>query len=52
MVTTRPPHTQEVTQPEVNYIETAWTKAGISREKIARESRPDPFGDPGEREIG
>jgi len=27
-------------------------KAEIAREKIARESRPDPFGDPGERDIG
>jgi len=52
MVTTRPSHTQEVAQPEVNYTETAWTKAGIAREKIAWESRPNLFGDPGEREIG
>jgi len=50
MVTTRPPHTEEVAQPEVNCTETAWTKAEIARERIARESRPDPFGDPGERE--
>jgi len=52
MVTTRPPHTEEVAQPEVNCTETAWTKAEIAREKIAWESRPDPLGDPGEREIG
>jgi len=51
MVTTRPPYTEEVPQPEVSCTETAWTKAEIDREKIAQESRHDPFGDPGEREI-
>jgi len=52
MVTTRPPYTEEVAQPEVNCTETAWIKAEIARRKIAQESRHDPFGDPGEREIG
>jgi len=47
IVTTRPPHKEEVAQPKVNCTETAWTKA-----EIARESKPDPFGDPREREIG
>jgi len=46
MVTTRPPHIEEIAQPEVNCTEIAWAKAEIAREKIARESRPNPFGDP------
>jgi len=50
MVITRPPYTKEVFQPEVNCIENAWTKVEIACKKKARESRPDPFGDPGERE--
>jgi len=52
MVTKRSPYTEEVAQPEVNCTEIAWTKAEIAPEKIARESRSNPFGDPGEREIG
>ena len=51
MVTTRPSNTKEVPQPEASCTETAWTKAEIAHGKIAQESRHDPFGDPGEREI-
>ena len=51
MVTTRPPYTEEITHPEVNCTEIVWTKAEIACEKIAQESRSDPFGDPGERET-
>jgi len=52
VVTTRPPYTEDVPQPEVSRTEIAWTKAEIARGKIAQESRHDPFGNPGERDIG
>jgi len=52
MVITRPPHSEEVAPPEINNIEIALAEAEIARAKIARESRPEPVGDVGEREIG
>ena len=52
MVTTRPPHSGEVAQPEINHIEIAQAEAEIARAKVARESRPEPVGNVGEREIG
>ena len=52
MVTVHPPHSEEVTQPEINNVKIARAEAEISRTKIARESRPEPVGDAGEREIG
>jgi len=52
MVTTRPPYTKEVAQPEVNCTKTSWTNEEIAHGKIAQESRHDLFADPGEKEIG
>jgi len=51
MVTTRPPYTEEVPLPEVSRTKPAWTVAEIARGKIARESKSDPCGNPGERET-
>jgi len=52
MVTTRPPHSEEVAQPEINHTKIARAEAEIARSKIARESRPELVGDAGKREIG
>jgi len=52
MVTMRPPHSKEVAQPEINHTEIAWVKVEIVRAKITWESRPEPVGNAGEREIG
>jgi len=52
MVTTRPSHSEEVAQPEINNVKIAQAEAEIARAKIARESRSEPVGDAGEREIG
>ena len=52
IVTTHPPHLEEVAPPEINNIEIARAEAEITRSKIARESRPEPVGNAGEREIG
>jgi len=52
MVTTRPPHSEEVAQPEVKCTKAARAEAEIARAKIAWESRPEPVDDAGEREIG
>jgi len=52
MVTTRPLHSEEVAKPEIYHAEIALAEAWIARAKIARESRLEPLGDAGEREIG
>jgi len=49
MVTTRPPHSEEVAQPEINHTEIVRAEAKITRVRIARESRPESVGDAGER---
>jgi len=52
MVTTRPPHSEEVARPEINNIEISRVEAEIIRAKIVQESRLEPVSNAGEREIG
>ena len=52
MVIACPPHSKEVAQPKINHTEIARAEVEIARAKIARESRPEPVGDAGERDIG
>jgi len=64
MVTTRAPHAEEITRPEMPSWEgQAWKEVApattrepseerVSRSEIAQERRPEPTGDLGDREIG